>query len=109
METGAETPLLNMANTQTETRTRATLQYPSRYNVIIFNDDYTPMDFVIRLLVEVFNHNIDAATAITTEIHSSGRGIAGTYSKEVAEQKSSECNLLSRHAGYPLKTLTETV
>lgn len=98
-----------MAQTQIKTQTTTTLTYPNRYNVVILNDNFTPVDFVIRMLIEVFNKDIDTANGITMEIHHNGKGVAGCFSKEIAEQKVHECNILSSHAGHPLKTITETV
>ena len=65
------------------------------------------MDFVIQLLVEVFNRTLDEATSITMKVHEEGQGIAGTYSHEVAEQKQSESLMISRHNGHPLKIVLE--
>lgn len=75
---------------------------PSRYQVILFNDDKTPMEFVIELLINVFNHSQDSAEAITTSVHTEGKGVAGIFYYEVAEQKVHESILVSRSAGYPL-------
>lgn len=94
--------------TQTGTRSETRVQYPSKYNVIFHNDDFTPMEFVISLLVEVFDRSLEQAKQITVQIHESGQGIAGTYYHEVAEQKQQESVVLSRHNGHPLKiTLKE--
>mgnify|MGYP000025700055 CR=1 FL=1 len=97
-----------MPQTKTEIRTQAGISYPNRYNVVIWNDDFTPMEFVIQLLVEVFNRSLDQASDITMEIHQSGKAVAGTYSKEIAEQKSHEANLIARHSGHPLSITCET-
>jgi len=75
---------------------------PSRYQVILFNDDKTPMEFVIELLINVFNHSQDSAEAITTSVHTEGKGVAGIFYYEVAEQKVHESILVSRSAGFPL-------
>jgi ATP-dependent Clp protease adaptor protein ClpS len=99
-----------MASEQTKTGTRSEtqVQYPSKYNVVFHNDDFTPMEFVISLLVEVFDQSLEQAKAITVQIHESGQGVAGTYYHEVAEQKQQESVVLSRHNGHPLKiTLKE--
>ena len=72
------------------------------YDVIFLNDDYTPFEFVISLLVEVFNKSGDEAKRVTAEVHELGQGVVGYYNAEVAEQKSSEATLLSRTAGHPL-------
>ena len=88
---------------QVETRDKVELVFPNRYNVLLLNDDYTPMDFVIQLLVEVFNRTLDEATSITMKVHEEGQGIAGTYSHEVAEQKGIETTLLARQENFPLQ------
>ncbi len=96
-----------MAKESTSTISKTELKFPSMYNVIMINDDYTPMDFVIQLLIEIFNRSIDEAKDITLNIHQDGQGIAGTYSHEVAEQKLSESWMISRHNGHPLKIIME--
>jgi ATP-dependent Clp protease adaptor protein ClpS len=78
------------------------LLYPGKYKVVIQNDDVTPMDFVIALLMQVFNHNEDRAKEITLDIHRKGNGIAGVYTYEVAEQKGIEATLLARQHSWPL-------
>lgn len=96
-----------MSKELAQTISRTELKFPSRYNVVFNNDDLTPMDFVIQLLIEVFNKSLDQATAITMSIHTEGKGVAGTYNHELAEQKQGEAQLLSRHNGYPLKITLE--
>lgn len=95
--------------TATRERTQTQIQYPNRYKVVFLNDDFTPMDFVIQLLVEVFNKSLDDAHAVTMEIHNSGSGVAGIYSLEVAEQKTHEALVLCKHAGHPLEIIYEPV
>ena len=97
-----------MTQTKTEIRTQVGISYPNRYNVVIWNDDFTPMDFVIQLLVEVFNRSLEQASDITMEIHTNGKAVAGTYSKEIAEQKSHEATVITRHSGHPLSITCET-
>lgn len=96
-----------MAQTRTDVRKTTSLHYPKRYNVVILNDDATPVDFVIQLLVDIFNKTIADAKALTMQVHEHGKGIAGTYSKELAEQKHVEATLASRTAGYPLRIKLE--
>jgi ATP-dependent Clp protease adaptor protein ClpS len=98
-----------MAETKTQNKSRTKLKYPSRFNVVFHNDDYTPMEFVIHLLIEVFNKNIEQAKEITLAIHTEGRAIAATYSLEIAQQKTHESSLLSSHAGHPLIVSYEQV
>lgn len=95
--------------TKTQSKTRIELRYPDRFNVVFLNDDFTPMEFVIQLLIEVFNKDINQARNITLAIHNEGRGVAGTYNYEIAEQKVHESTLLSRHHGHPLKVIMEKV
>jgi ATP-dependent Clp protease adaptor protein ClpS len=93
--------------TATRERSQTQIQYPTRYKVIFMNDDFTPMDFVIQLLVEIFNKSIDDAHLITMEIHNTGSGIAGVYSLEVAEQKTHEALIMCKHVGHPLEIVYE--
>lgn len=92
-----------MAQTKASTRERTKLSYPKQWNVIFMNDDYTPMEFVIQLLIEVFNKDLDKARQITMAIHEEGSAVAGTYNYEVAEQKVYESSTLARHSNHPLK------
>lgn len=96
-----------MAQTKTEQRTATEITFPKRYNVIFLNDDFTPMPFVIHLLIEVFNKDIEEAQNITMQIHDAGKSIVATYSLEIAEQKVHEATVVSRHAGHPLQIITE--
>lgn len=75
---------------------------PKRYNVVLMNDDYTPIDFVISLLIDVFHHNMETAKELTGVIHDKGSGIAGTYDFEIAEQKALEATAMSRNSKFPL-------
>jgi ATP-dependent Clp protease adaptor protein ClpS len=78
------------------------LNLPKKYKVVLLNDDMTPMEFVIGLLCEVFGHNEKTAENITLEVHNNGRGIAGIYFYEIAEQKIHEATYVSRSHGFPL-------
>ena len=79
-----------MAKEQTQTGVRSStrLQYPSKYNVIFHNDDYTPMEFVISLLVEVFDRTLEQAKDITIQIHEKGQGI------EALHAEATNCHIL---------------
>ena len=94
-----------MAETQSDTITRTEITYPNRYNVVFINDDFTPMDFVVQLLVEVFNKTLEEAKDVTLQIHEKGKGIAGSYNYELAEQKKAEAVAISRNNGHPLTIL----
>jgi ATP-dependent Clp protease adaptor protein ClpS len=78
------------------------LMMPSRYKVVLVNDNTTPVDFVIALLMHVFKHTEDRAREITLEVHNKGAGVAGIFPYEIAEQKGVESTLLARQNGWPL-------
>jgi ATP-dependent Clp protease adaptor protein ClpS len=85
------------------------LKGPGKYNVIMLNDDSTPMDFVVQVLIAIFNKDLEEAKRLTLEIHEKGRSIVGTYMFEIAEQKCVETISAARSAGFPLGvTIEET-
>ena len=75
---------------------------PSKYKVILHNDDYTTMEFVVQVLVQIFQKNQEEAIKIMHDVHKSGSGIAGIYSKEIAETKVNITMQNAQEAGYPL-------
>lgn len=77
-------------------------QPPRRYQVILHNDDFTPMDFVVDILMRYFKKDIDQATEIMLRIHHQGSAICGVYSKEIAETKVSQVSQHARKEGFPL-------
>ncbi len=83
------------------------IQKPSMYNVIYLNDDYTTMEFVIWSLMKYFNKNEIDAAVITQDIHENGKGVAGTYSKEIAETKIYEVQNIARINDFPLVLIME--
>jgi|TARA_R110002153_G_scaffold83715_1_gene210209 ATP-dependent Clp protease adaptor protein ClpS len=89
------------------TENRVTLEPPGRWKVVFFNDDSTPVDYVVEVLVAIFGHDADSANEIAMTIHASGRGVAGVYVYEIAEQKSSETLADSRSRGYSLQVELE--
>ena len=89
-------------------REKDDLQPPKKFKVVLLNDDYTPMDFVAKLLITIFHKDPETALAITMSVHNSGKGIAGVYSKEIAETKSSETNMTAKQYGYPLLSEIES-
>ena len=78
------------------------VRLPARWRVIIHNDEVTTMDFVVTVLVAVFNKSVPVAREIMMKVHKQGRGVAGLYTKEIAETKIFEATLLARKAGFPL-------
>jgi|SRR5210317_690626 len=79
------------------------IQEPKKYKVLVINDDQTPMEWVIGILMEIFKHSRETAEKITLEIHNEGSSIAGIYTYEVAEQKVLESTTASRNQGFPLQ------
>ncbi len=80
---------------------------PRKYKVLLHNDDYTTMDFVVEILVQVFHRTEAQATAIMLSVHTQGYGVCGTYTAEVAETKVDRVHRLARSAGFPLKCSIE--
>jgi ATP-dependent Clp protease adaptor protein ClpS len=83
------------------------LKKPSLYKVVLLNDDYTPMDFVIHVLKTIFKKDEKTAHEIMLSVHNEGRGIAGTYSHEIAETKSFQTNEYAKKSQHPLKSIVE--
>ena len=82
---------------------------PSMWNIVFYNDDYTPMDFVEFALKTIFHMSALDALALTLAVHTKGKGIAGTYTFEVAEQKQSEVLLMAKVKEHPLRVEVERV
>jgi ATP-dependent Clp protease adaptor protein ClpS len=81
---------------------RQKVEPPKKFKVILHNDDFTPMDFVIVILMDAFNFSFTKASQITLQVHETGKGIAGAYSKEIAHMKVKRCNQIARAEGHPL-------
>lgn len=80
---------------------------PNRWSVILHNDDVTTMEFVVMLLKEVFGKSTEDAMTIMLKVHEEGRGVAGIYSKDLAETKMMKSREMARVEGYPLKITIE--
>jgi ATP-dependent Clp protease adaptor protein ClpS len=88
-------------------RVRTEKKEPPQFKVVLLNDDYTTMEFVMEVLEGVFQKSPAEAYQIMMHVHVNGRGIAGVYPWEVAETKSETVIRLARDAGYPLQAITE--
>ena len=88
-------------------RVKTKKQDPTLYKVVLLNDDYTTMEFVIQVLEGIFQKSPAEAYRIMMHVHLNGRGIAGVYPWEVAETKVDAVVTSAREAGYPLKAVTE--
>jgi ATP-dependent Clp protease adaptor protein ClpS len=89
------------------TKTRAKTKKPSLYKVLLLNDDYTPMEFVVLILQRFFNKGHDEANRIMLHVHHKGVGICGVYTYEVAETKVTQVMDFSRQHGHPLQCTME--
>ncbi len=80
---------------------------PKLFQVVMLNDDYTPMEFVVLMLQEYFLRDIDTATQIMLKIHHEGRGVCGVYSKDIAATKVELVQAAAKRAGHPLQCIME--
>uniref|UniRef100_A0A7C4MKZ8 ATP-dependent Clp protease adapter protein ClpS n=1 Tax=Desulfatirhabdium butyrativorans TaxID=340467 RepID=A0A7C4MKZ8_9BACT len=83
------------------------LTEPPLYKVILLNDDYTTMEFVVDILMSVFQKTIEEATTIMLAVHRKGSGVAGVYPYEIAETKVDTVHTLARENGFPLRCTME--
>jgi ATP-dependent Clp protease adaptor protein ClpS len=88
-------------------RAKTEKQEPTLYKVVLLNDDYTTMEFVVRVLETVFQKSPAEAYRIMMQVHQDGRGIAGVYPWEVAETKVETLTSMARHAEFPLRATIE--
>jgi len=94
---------MTMADIQTLTKEKIKLDEPGMYDVIFLNDNITTMEFVVKVLKQIYNKTPEQAQHITRKIHEDGQGIVGTYVHEVAEQKGIETTLAARQENFPLQ------
>ncbi|MCG6911716.1 MAG: ATP-dependent Clp protease adapter ClpS [Deltaproteobacteria bacterium] len=92
---------------EVEGETREDVEEPPLYRVLLHNDDYTTMQFVVEILMAVFNKTVDESTRIMLNIHRKGVGLCGVYPYEIAETKVNTVESLARENGYPLKCTME--
>ena len=92
---------------QTDSEVHDATRQPPMYRVLLHNDDYTTMEFVVEILIYVFNKSTEAATAIMMNVHRQGIGVCGVYSHEIAETKVDTVHHLARESGYPLRCSME--
>nr|MDP2192715.1 ATP-dependent Clp protease adapter ClpS [Rhodoferax sp.] len=85
------------------------VQPPQLYQVVMLNDDYTPMEFVVVVIQEFFGKDLEAATQIMLKIHLDGKGVCGVYSRDVAATRADQVLEAAAKAGHPLKCVSEPV
>lgn len=87
--------------------TSSVVELPKEYYVVMHNDDLTPFDFVIEILMEIFRHSPHNAELISMKIHNEGKSIVGIYNLEVAEQKIADTEQVAKYNNYPLTVSLE--
>lgn len=83
------------------------LKEPEEYYVVLLNDDYTTMDFVVAVLMSVFRKSVEDATKIMTDVHRLGRGVVGLYPWDIAATKAEQVHSLARKNEFPLRCVVE--
>ena len=83
------------------------VKLPKKYKVLMHNDDYTSMEFVIEVLVEIFGKSVPEATNIMYDVHENGHGVAGIYSFDIAKTKSIEAMTIAESEGFPFNLTVE--
>ena len=100
-----------MASTDSEIKeglsSRTKKDNPPMYKVILHNDDYTTMEFVVEILVSVFGKSLEKATQIMLNVHNKGKEICGIYPRQIAETKVETVHNLASNKGFPLKSTME--
>jgi ATP-dependent Clp protease adaptor protein ClpS len=96
-----------LTESETLIKDREEVAEPPLYRVVLLNDDYTTMEFVIEVLMVVFNKSAERATEIMLNVHRQGSGICGLYPLEIAETKAETVHALARQRGFPLRCTLE--
>lgn len=85
------------------------IKKPKDYKVIMYNDDYTTMEFVVHILMSIFNKNVVEAKKIMLDVHERGKGVAGIYSHDIAVTKANTAMALAKELDFPFKLTVEEV
>ncbi|PIF04627.1 MAG: ATP-dependent Clp protease adaptor ClpS [Arcobacter sp.] len=83
------------------------LQEPKKYKVLLLNDDFSTMDFVIEVLTKIFRKSLEEAGKIMLDVHNNGKAICGVYTKEIALTKVAQVKTMAKKAKYPLKAIAQ--
>lgn len=94
-------------NISVKQKDKVKIKKPRNYKVVMYNDDYTTMEFVINILVSVFNKKLMEAEKIMLDVHEKGKGIAGIYSYDIAITKVSTAMAMAKEKGFPFKLTVE--
>lgn len=90
-----------------DTDARVQTDEPPMYQVVLLNDDFTPMDFVISILTSIFTMSFEQAEKVMLEVHHKGRGICGVYTRDIAETRVAQVNQVAREHEHPLLCVME--
>ncbi|MDR1585931.1 MAG: ATP-dependent Clp protease adaptor ClpS [Treponema sp.] len=97
----------NQFKTKTSEKTRGKLSEPEKFRVILLNDNYTTMDFVIEILVVIFHKDTEEANRIMLNVHRNGKGIVGIYSWDIAVTKVNQVHTAAREHEFPCRCIVE--
>lgn len=95
------------SKTKTDTSLKSKSNQPPMYKVLLHNDDYTTMEFVVEILLNVFGKSLEKATQIMLNVHNKGKDICGIYPRDIAETKVETVHHLASSKGFPLKSTME--
>jgi ATP-dependent Clp protease adaptor protein ClpS len=96
-----------IGHAMTETQSNTELQVPRKYKVVLLNDDYTPMDFVVEVLKHFFHLSEEVAIQVMLQVHIQGKGVCGVYTRDIAETKMTLVNEYARMNQHPLLSSME--
>jgi len=103
------TTIRSGSQSDTLIKTSNRLKHPKQYKVILLNDDYTSMEFVVEVLEGIFMKSPSEAVQIMLQVHHQGRGICGIFTKQIAEAKADLVNIRAQEEGFPLRCAVEEV
>jgi len=92
---------------QNETIDVIEIKEPRMYKVLLLNDDYSSMEFVIKVLMQIFHHSFEKATEIMLSVHEQGKGLCGVYTYEIAETKVAHVRKMAKEEKFPLRAIME--
>jgi ATP-dependent Clp protease adaptor protein ClpS len=98
---------INERHTDSSAKKKEKLREPNYYRVVLLNDNYTTMDFVVEILMSVFHKNGEDAERIMLDVHRKGRGVVGVYTLDIAQTKANQVHILAREREFPLKCIVE--
>ena len=109
MSDPSKLPGANPGSAAVVERQEQRLKPPPLYQVVMLNDDFTPMEFVVLVIQQYFSKDFETATQIMLKVHQHGRGVCGVYAKDIAATKVEQVMAAARQAGHPLQCVMEAV